>query len=61
VIRPASATDSAGRLRISGDEATTRLPRVIGHDHGAPVMRPWAEQAEAQQQRVRQSATRRYE
>ncbi|GAA0548588.1 hypothetical protein GCM10010172_33050 [Paractinoplanes ferrugineus] len=42
-------------------EATTRLPGMIKRDQGAPIMRPWAEQAEAQQQRVRQSATRRYE
>ena len=47
-------------MRIA-EEKTTRLPRVMTQDGGALVMRPWAEQAEAQQQRVRQSASRRYE
>jgi hypothetical protein len=42
-------------------EVTTRLPGVINREHGGPVMRPWAERVEAQQQRVRQSASRRYE
>jgi hypothetical protein len=43
------------------EEATTRLPGVISRGRGEPVRRPWAEQIEAQQQRVRQSASRRYE
>jgi hypothetical protein len=38
--------------RPIGEEATTRLPGG---------RRPWAERLELQQQRVRQSATRRYE
>jgi hypothetical protein len=70
-LRTATATGPAVALRdhaAMGDpapavagEATTRLPGVIRSDQGAPIMRPWAEQAEAQQQRVRQSASRRYE
>jgi hypothetical protein len=44
-----------------GEDATTRLPGVIDHGRGAPIKRPWAERAEAQQQWIRQSATRRYE
>ncbi|WP_433301910.1 hypothetical protein ACQP2F_07485 [Actinoplanes sp. CA-030573] len=58
VLRPAAA--GAPPMRVA-EEATTRLPGVIKRDRGGPVMRPWAEQAEAQQQRVRQSAMRRYE
>jgi hypothetical protein len=42
-------------------EATRRLPGVINSDRGGSVLRPWAEQVEAHQQRVRQSASRRYE
>lgn len=49
---------SAGRV---GEDATTRLPGVIDRGRGAPIKRPWAERAEAQQQWIRQSATRRYE
>lgn len=58
VLRPATVTAPAPRV---AEEATTRLPGVINRDRGAPIMRPWAEQAEAHQQRVRQSASRRYE
>jgi hypothetical protein len=43
---------------LPGERSTARLPGVVD---GTPVMRPWAERLEAQQQRVRQSATRRYE
>ncbi|WP_433376356.1 hypothetical protein ACQPZX_07685 [Actinoplanes sp. CA-142083] len=66
VLRPATAGGLGGgaggdpAVRIA-EEATTRLPGVINRERGAPVMRPWAEQVEAQQWRVRQSATRRYE
>ena len=60
VLRPATATGPVVAPRIA-EESTTRLPGVINRDRGAPVMRPWAEQAEAQHQRVRQSASRRYE
>jgi hypothetical protein len=62
VLRPATAggTGVNPPIRIA-EEATTRLPGVINRERGAPVMRPWAEQVEAQQWRVRQSATRRYE
>jgi hypothetical protein len=41
-------------------ETTTILPRVINGERG-PAMRAWDERVEAQQQRVRQSASRRYE
>jgi hypothetical protein len=47
-------------VHIAG-EVTTRLPGVVDRDRGGPIMRPWAERVEAQQQRVRQSASRRYE
>ncbi|MFC7278939.1 hypothetical protein ACFQS1_33665 [Paractinoplanes rhizophilus] len=62
VLRPATAGGAgvSPPVRIA-EEATTRLPGVINRRRGAPVMRPWAEQVEAQQWRVRQSATRRYE
>jgi hypothetical protein len=60
VLRPVAVTGLSAPIRMA-DEATTRLPGIIDRSQGAPVMRPWAEQAEAQQQRVRQSATRRYE
>ncbi len=43
------------------DDATVRLPAVIDRGRGAPANSPWAEHAEAQEQWVRQSATRRYE
>ena len=60
VLRPATAGVLSPPIRIA-EEATTRLPGVINRERGAPVMRPWAEEVEAQQWRVRQSATRRYE
>ena len=60
VLRPATTTGPAP-ARCVGEEATSRLPRVIDGDRGTPVQRPWAEHLEAQRQRVRQSATRRYE
>ncbi|WP_250009150.1 hypothetical protein [Actinoplanes sp. M2I2] len=47
----------AGRV---GEESTARLPGVVDGGRG-PIKRPWAERAEAQQQWLRQSATRRYE
>ncbi|MBL7256102.1 hypothetical protein [Paractinoplanes lichenicola] len=47
--------------RRSSDDATTRLPGMISRERGAPIKRPWVERAEAQQQWIRQSATRRYE
>jgi hypothetical protein len=43
------------------DDATTRLPGVVRRKRGAPIMRPWAEEAEAQQRWTRQTAARRYE
>ncbi|GAB2593324.1 hypothetical protein Aab01nite_36340 [Paractinoplanes abujensis] len=43
------------------DDATARLPGMISRERGAPIKRPWVERAEAQQQWIRQSATRRYE
>ena len=55
----ASAQASATPVGL-GDDATTRLPRVFSSGAGT-IKRPWAERIEAQQQRVRQSATRRYE
>ena len=57
-IRSAETTRSPGQ---AVGEVTTRLPGVINRERGGPVMRPWAERVEAQQQRVRQSASRRYE
>jgi len=66
-LRPAGVShEVAGRAFASyearvGEDATTRLPGVIDHGRGAPIKRPWAERAEAQQQWIRQSATRRYE
>ena len=66
-LRPAGVShEVTGRAFASyearvGEDATTRLPGVIDHGHGAPIKRPWAERAEAQQQWIRQSATRRYE
>jgi hypothetical protein len=56
-FRRAEADDSFG----SPDDATTRLPGMISRERGAPIKRPWVERAEAQQQWLRQSATRRYE
>lgn len=47
--------------RRPADEATRRLPGMISRERGAPIKRPWVERAEAQQQWIRQSATRRYE
>jgi hypothetical protein len=61
--RPAEPVAVAARAPVRrssagliGEESTTRLPVGQG---GAN--RPWAERLEVQQQRVRQSATRRYE
>ena len=59
-LRPVTATGPGSPVRLA-DDATTRLPGLINRSHGTPIIRPWAEQAEAEQQRVRQSATRRYE
>jgi hypothetical protein len=56
--RPAPATPPRA---LVGEESTARLPGVINGGGGGPVQRPWAERLEAQQQRVRQSASRRYE
>jgi hypothetical protein len=58
---PAAAISRAAPPSRMADESTTRLPGVISRDGGSPIMRPWAEDAEAYQQRVRQSASRRYE
>ncbi|GIM89074.1 hypothetical protein [Paractinoplanes toevensis] len=71
-LRPATVTgpaalgalDAAASRATPADlagQSTTRLPGVINRDQGPPIMRPWAEEAEAHQQRVRQSASRRYE
>ncbi|SNY35416.1 hypothetical protein [Paractinoplanes atraurantiacus] len=62
-LRPASAygpVEHAPAARL-GEDATRRLPGLIDRDRGAPIKRPWVEKAEAQQQWIRQSATRRYE
>ncbi|XVV14160.1 hypothetical protein ACQP2X_07400 [Actinoplanes sp. CA-131856] len=58
VARPAMERAPVGRLP---EDATRRLPGLIDSGRGAPVKRPWVEKAEAQQQWIRQSATRRYE
>ena len=58
VVRP--AVEHAPAVRLAED-ATRRLPRLIDRGQGAPIKRPWVEKAEAQQQWIRQSATRRYE
>ena len=60
VLRPATVAGPNPPVRMA-EEATTRLPGVINRERGLPIMRPWAEEVEAQQWRVRQSATRRYE
>ena len=60
VLRPATVAGPNPPVRMA-EEATTRLPGVINRERGMPIMRPWAEEVEAQQWRVRQSATRRYE
>jgi hypothetical protein len=60
VLRPASSGRPEVLSRVA-DDATIRLPGVIEGDLGAPVKRPWAEKVEAQQQWMRQAATRRYE
>jgi len=60
VLRPATVAGANPPVRMA-EEATTRLPGVINRERGAPIMRPWAEEVEARQWRVRQSATRRYE
>jgi hypothetical protein len=60
VLRPA-VSSNPGALDRAADEVTTRLPAVIDRGRGNPVQRPWAERVEAQQQWMRQSATRRYE
>jgi hypothetical protein len=60
VLRPATVAGPNPPVRMA-EESTARLPGVINRERGAPIMRPWAEEVEAQQWRVRQSATRRYE
>ena len=60
VLRPATVAGPNPPVRMA-EEATTRLPGVINRERGMPIMRPWAEEVEARQWRVRQSATRRYE
>jgi hypothetical protein len=55
VLRP---IPEAAPAELPGEKSTTRLPSMVD---GVAVRRPWAERLEAQQQRVRQSATRRYE
>ena len=52
VVRPAIGDQPAPPA--IGEGATARLP-------GGAIKRPWVERVEAQQQRARQSATRRYE
>jgi hypothetical protein len=59
-VAPPVAASVQAAVHIA-EEATTRLPEVINRGHGGPVKRPWAQRVEAQQQRVRQSASRRYE
>ncbi|MFF5085236.1 hypothetical protein ACFY36_50050 [Actinoplanes sp. NPDC000266] len=62
-LRPATAygpVEHTPAVRLPED-ATRRLPGLIDSGRGAPVKRPWVEKAEAQQQWIRQSATRRYE
>jgi hypothetical protein len=59
----ASALRPAGPPGV-GEGTTTRLPGVIDGAGGVPIKRPWVERverAEARQQWMRQSATRRYE
>ncbi|GIF00225.1 hypothetical protein [Paractinoplanes rishiriensis] len=58
--RMAPIAEPAPPVEIVG-ETTTRLPGVLNRGAGAQVQRPWAERLEAEQQRVRQSASRRYE
>lgn len=60
VLRPAAAGRPDVVSRVA-DDATIRLPGVIEGDRGEPIKRPWAEKVEAQQQWMRQAATRRYE
>jgi len=60
VLRPAAVSGPSAMSRVA-DEATTRLPTVTDHSRSNPIKRPWAERVEAQQQWMRQSATRRYE
>jgi hypothetical protein len=60
-LRPVGmARDGRPSARLA-DDATTRLPAVADGVRGVPIKRPWAEHADAQQQWIRQSATRRYE
>jgi hypothetical protein len=54
VLRPIAELPA----ELPGERSTARLPGVM---NGTAVRRPWEERLEAQQQRVRQSATRRYE
>ncbi|WP_236049162.1 hypothetical protein [Paractinoplanes ovalisporus] len=61
LMEHARPTAGAERSVRSSDEATTRLPGMVSREQGAPIKRPWVERAEAQQQWLRQSATRRYE
>lgn len=60
-VRAAVPPGGAARPVRLAEEATTRLPGVIVRGRDGAVMRPWAEQVELQQQRIRHSATRRYE
>ncbi|WP_240670473.1 hypothetical protein [Actinoplanes solisilvae] len=64
-LRPAGMAHEAAAagwpLTRPGEDVTTRLPAVVDGVRGVPVKRPWAEHADAQQQWIRQSATRRYE
>jgi hypothetical protein len=59
-LRPAAAAGPVGAMPIA-EVGTKRLPGVIDRGHGTPIKRPWAERVEAQEQWLRQSATRRYE
>ncbi|MGX6605088.1 hypothetical protein ACWKSP_23580 [Micromonosporaceae bacterium Da 78-11] len=63
-VRPVAAraavpgSDDPGAVLL-GEESTTRLPGVGRPAEGG--LQPWAERLETHQQRMRQSATRRYE
>jgi hypothetical protein len=60
--RPRAAPSAAPPPVQIAAETTTRPPSVVlNRGAGAQVQRPWDECLEAQQQRVRQSAARRYE
>lgn len=59
-LRPAGMVAERAPGTLVGEQSTARLPRY-DQVSGVPVKRPWAERAEAQEQWIRQSATRRYE